>query len=92
MIPDTIRRIEGVHGPTGVDESELERPDDPLHYRNYSTEHAPTFLRQYVDRIKNLDLIPCGAQGWKGFYSKTDPEVSRWKSLSRSPTIICPIM
>ncbi|KAH8807389.1 hypothetical protein F5884DRAFT_731129 [Xylogone sp. PMI_703] len=54
---NTIGRIQ-LNGPECSPGSVLERPDEPFHYRNSRTYHAPTFLQQYVDSIKNLDLLP----------------------------------
>lgn len=66
---DTIRRV----GNVAHDEDEvLERPDEPNHYRNTSTENAASFLGTYVERIKSLDLLPFAHDSWQEFLDCDD--------------------
>lgn len=55
--------------PFRPEDAELERPDKPDYYRNLPGQHAPSFLRWYINRIRTLDLIPSAADvptGWYG--------------------------
>ncbi|KAH6692098.1 hypothetical protein BKA61DRAFT_564725, partial [Leptodontidium sp. MPI-SDFR-AT-0119] len=66
---NTIRRV----GNVAHDEDEvLERPDEPNHYRNTSTENAASFLGTYVERIKSLDLLPFAHDSWQEFLDCDD--------------------
>lgn len=42
----------------------LERPDDPMHYRNHYTQNAPSYLRRLIEKIQSLELIPAGTPGF----------------------------
>jgi len=42
-----------------------ERPEDPLYYRNYYTQDAPSYLRDLVEKIRSLEIIPvAGPSFW----------------------------
>lgn len=50
----------------------VERPDEPYHYRNRPAMDAPSFLRRYLEIIKNLDLIPARSSIGEGFHGNID--------------------
>ncbi|RFU23863.1 hypothetical protein B7463_g12477, partial [Scytalidium lignicola] len=54
----------------------LERPEDPTHYRNLPAQHAPSYFRSLIERIKSLELIPAGSgQFGREYHDSTDHKV-----------------
>ena len=47
----------------------LERPDDPMYYRNYYTQDAPSYLRDLIEKIRSLEMIPVAGHSsrWRDF-------------------------
>lgn len=42
-----------------------ERPEDPDHYRNYYTQDAPSYLKDLINNIRALEIIPiAGSESW----------------------------
>ncbi len=42
-----------------------ERPEDALYYRNYYTQDAPSYLRDLIEKIRSLEIIPvAGSSFW----------------------------
>ncbi|WYZ42273.1 hypothetical protein EsH8_V_001168 [Colletotrichum jinshuiense] len=41
----------------------IERPEDPDHYRNWPTYHAPTVLRRWIQDLLDLEVVPASIQG-----------------------------
>lgn len=41
----------------------LARPENERHYRNAYGRHAPSFLQQFVNRMRSLSLIPIHSNG-----------------------------
>lgn len=75
---DTVRMLDSADSPEYVNPegTVLERPDDPMHYRNYYTQHAPSYLRRLIENIQKLDLIPAGTQGLgREYHGDEDAEV-----------------
>lgn len=57
----------------------LERPDHPLHYRNLPAQHAPSYFRSLIKRIKALELIPSGSEQFgRKYYGHRDTIVVRY--------------
>ena len=53
----------------------LERPDDPHHYRNFYTQHAPLYFRHLNENIRSLKLVPSGPCGFdKEYHGDEDPK------------------
>ncbi|KAL0929928.1 uncharacterized protein CTRU02_215137 [Colletotrichum truncatum] len=42
---------------------QVERPDDPDHYRNWPMYHAPTVLRKWIQDVLDLELVPASSEG-----------------------------
>jgi hypothetical protein len=62
----------------------LERPEEPMHYRNYFTQDAPSYFRKLVDDIRSLKLIPSGESNFeRQYHGDEDPEVV---SSTQKPT------
>ncbi|KAF8859498.1 hypothetical protein BDZ45DRAFT_725250 [Acephala macrosclerotiorum] len=75
---NTVRMLDSADSPeyTNPEGTVLERPDDPNHYRNYYTQHAPTYFRRLIEKIQKLDLIPAGTQGLgREYHGDEDAEV-----------------
>jgi len=54
----------------------LERPEEPMHYRNYYTQDAPSYFRNLNENIQSLRLIPAESSNFSGeFYGDVYPEV-----------------
>ncbi|KAG4434584.1 hypothetical protein IFR05_009940 [Cadophora sp. M221] len=66
---NTIRRVGHIAHDDGA---VLERPEDPNHYRNTSTENAASFLITYIERIESLGLLPFAHDYWQGVLDCND--------------------
>lgn len=78
LVSDTIREVPWDKDPEDCNPNgwEPERPDDPRYYRNYYPQHAPTFLRRFIGRIKALEVIPSGCvQFERQYYGSQQPEI-----------------
>ncbi|KAI7788060.1 uncharacterized protein LA080_013366 [Diaporthe eres] len=54
----------------------LERPEEPLHYRNYHAQDATSYFEDLIAKIRSLDLIPYGGDDYsREFYGDAYPEV-----------------
>lgn len=54
----------------------LERPWEPMHYRNYHAQDATSYFQDLIAKIRSLDLIPYGGgQFEREFYGDENPEV-----------------
>ncbi|CZR66790.1 uncharacterized protein PAC_16691 [Phialocephala subalpina] len=75
---NTVRMLDSADSPDYVNPegTVLERPDDPNHYRNYYTQHAPSYIRRLIEKIQKLELIPAGTQGLgREYHGNEDAEV-----------------
>lgn len=58
------------------DEAPLERPEEPLHYRNYHAQDATSYFEDLIAKIRSLNLIPYGCDDYsREFYGDAYPEV-----------------
>jgi hypothetical protein len=51
----------------------LERPEEPLYYRNYYTQDAPSYFRSLNEKIHSLQLIPEGRKFSRQFHGDEHP-------------------
>lgn len=75
---DNVRMLDNndspeVANPEGMP---LERPEEPMHYRNYCVQDATSYFKDLVARIQSLNLIPCGGDSFsRDFFDDACPEV-----------------
>ncbi|KAK3933531.1 hypothetical protein QBC46DRAFT_414696 [Diplogelasinospora grovesii] len=78
---NTIRVAQPVDSPEEVNPlgTNMERPDEPDHYRNFWPRHAPSWLRVQLNKIKALDTIPAWDTALGGWYCNFEEEWLRRK-------------
>lgn len=68
---DTVRVMENNAGPDfdNPEGTELERPEEPMYYRNCYAQDAPSYFRHLIEKVRSLELIPTGpSRSNKEFY------------------------
>ncbi|RAK72502.1 uncharacterized protein BO72DRAFT_452590 [Aspergillus fijiensis CBS 313.89] len=49
--------------------------DDAIDLRAYHAHHAPTFLSDHLEKLRALQMIPCGHSGVRGYWVQDSGEV-----------------
>ncbi|PYH86100.1 hypothetical protein BO82DRAFT_397850 [Aspergillus uvarum CBS 121591] len=49
--------------------------DDENNFRAYRAHHAPTFLSNHLEKLRTLEMIPCGHSGARGYWVLDSGEV-----------------
>jgi hypothetical protein len=68
-----------------------ERLEDPLYYRNYYTQDAPSYLRDLIEKIRSLEIIPVAGPSfwWMDMVLDVNEEVRSDPRVSVYTWLIC---
>lgn len=75
---DTVRMLDNNDSPevANPEGTPLERPIEPMHYRNYYAQDATSYFEGLISEIQSLNLIPYRGNGFsREFYGDAYPEI-----------------